>query len=116
MKLSRSVIIGIAVIILIASIAFIKYPQNHHKPISECVELCKKALEEGKDLSNGPCLSDNNPEWKFTNWVCDVAHWPRESVDDMRENQCNEWWKAYEEGRKINFVEVDPNCNFIRTG
>lgn len=73
-----------------------------------CMEECKKALREGKDLSNGPCLL--NPINKVPNWVCDVAHSPREPIDNLEENQCS----SYIEGKANHFIEVDPNCNFIR--
>ena len=60
--------------------------------------------------ANGPCLSDNNPDWNITDWVCDVAHSPRQPVDDLSENQC----QAFRNGQAHHFVEVDPSCNFIR--
>ena len=90
--------------------------ENVQEIINACINLCLKAKEKGIDLSNGPCLSDNNPEWKYEDWVCDVAHWPRIAIDNLRENQCQEWLKAYEAGKIKKFVEVDPNCNFIRVG
>ncbi|MEM5871409.1 MAG: hypothetical protein QW051_00890 [Candidatus Aenigmatarchaeota archaeon] len=73
----------------------------------KCIELCLKA---NRDLSNGPCLSDDNIEWNIEDWVCDVAHSPRESVDNQPENQC----KAYREGKAHHFVEVNPECKFIK--
>jgi hypothetical protein len=82
--------------------------------INKCIELCEDALAKGIDLGPGPCLSDENPEWDIEKWVCDVAHSPREEVDNLRENQCDEWWGAYSAGREIHFVEVDPSCNLIR--
>ncbi|MBU5537157.1 MAG: hypothetical protein QW818_01815 [Candidatus Aenigmatarchaeota archaeon] len=82
----------------------------------ECIKLCENALKEGRDLSNGPCLSDNNPSWTVENWVCDVAHSPRQQIDNQRENQCNEWWESYQKGSPLNFVEVTPSCKFIKTG
>jgi hypothetical protein len=78
--------------------------------INSCVSLCAMAKSSGMDLSNGPCLSDNNPEWAIDDWVCDVAHWPRQSIDNLPENQC----KAFREGRAHHFVEVNENCKFIR--
>ncbi len=84
--------------------------------IDACVALCENALKEGKDLSNGTCLSDNNPNWTVENWVCDVAHSPRQPVDNQRENQCNEWWDGYQKRSPPNFVEVTPSCEFIKTG
>lgn len=73
----------------------------------ECIFLCKASEV---DLSNGPCLSDDNPRWKISDWVCDVAHSPRETVDNLPENQCQE----FREGKASHFVEIDPNCNFIK--
>jgi len=75
-----------------------------------CIELCQVELDAGKDLSNGPCLSDDNPKWDIKDWVCDVAHDPREPVDNLPENQC----VAYRRGDMHHFVEVDPDCNFIK--
>ena len=75
---------------------------------AKCISLCEQA---NFDLSNGPCLSDDNPEWDVEDWVCDVAHWPREDVDNKPENQC----KVYREGKAKHFVEVNPNCEFIRS-
>lgn len=84
--------------------------------VSKCKELCQSALAEGRDLSNGPCLSDDNPEWDVSGWVCDVAHKPRQPVDNQRENQCDEWWEGYNKGNPPKFVEVSPECGFIKTG
>ncbi len=78
-------------------------------PEQACIQLCLKAKQQGLDLSNGPCLSDFM-EWNVEDYVCDVAHWPRQPVDNKRENQCNAWHS----GKAHHFVEVDPECNFIR--
>jgi hypothetical protein len=71
-----------------------------------CVDLCRNAQI---NLTNGPCLSDRGP-WNMSNWVCDVAHSPREAVDDMPENQC----QAFENGTASFYVEVSPDCKLIR--
>lgn len=78
--------------------------------IEKCVELCKDAKVKGQDLSKGPCLSDDNPKWDIADWVCDVAHWPRQDVDNDPANQC----KDFRLGKANHFVEVDPSCEFIR--
>jgi hypothetical protein len=78
--------------------------------ISDCVSLCQHAKEANINLSQGPCLSDGNPEWRHVDWVCDVAHNPRKSVDNLPENQC----KEFREGKAHHFVEVTPECEFIR--
>lgn len=77
---------------------------------TRCISLCEQKLGEGLDLSNGPCLSNGNPDWDISDWVCDVAHSPRQAVDNLAENQC----KDFREGRARHFVEVDPSCKFIK--
>lgn len=64
----------------------------------------KKAT--GEDLSSGPCLSNA----LMPDWVADIAHNPRQSIDDLAQNQC----PAYLEGRARHFVELDLNGNLIR--
>lgn len=72
-----------------------------------CIKECQSALSTGRDLSDGPCLSNKIIE----DWVCDVAHSPRiPEIDNKPENQCSAWQVTAH-----HFVEVDPNCNFIRS-
>ncbi|MCD6434518.1 MAG: hypothetical protein J7L14_02820 [Candidatus Diapherotrites archaeon] len=117
-----SIIILAAFVLLLSGC--ISYPENKQpsnvaeeeklsikeEAVKECIKLCKSAIASGIDLSNGPCLSDNNPEWQIEDWVCDVAHWPRKEVDNLAKNQCNE----FREGRAKHFVEVDEECRPIR--
>jgi hypothetical protein len=70
-----------------------------------CELTCKQELSAGKDLSSGPCLSNEI----VLGWVCDVAHEPREMVDNELENQCPEFGKT-----ASHFIEVSPTCEFIR--
>lgn len=74
---------------------------------SLCNQICKSY---DRNLSSGPCLSDNNPDWNVNDWVCDVAHSPRQAVDDLPENQC----QAFRNGQAHHFVEVDTSCNLIK--
>lgn len=74
--------------------------------VNACLDLCRTQLAAKANLSSGPCLSNNIGP----GWVCDVAHNPRvPEIDNMPENQCPEYGKS-----ASHFVEVDPNCNFIR--
>ncbi len=75
---------------------------------TQCVELCRGAQREELDLSAGPCLG--NPIPNMADWVCDVAHNPRQDVDNKTENQ----FSAFRDGTAKHFVEVDGNCNFIK--
>ncbi len=75
-----------------------------------CKALCEDALKLKWDLTSGPCLSENTLSWDVKDWVCDVAHSPREAIDNLVENQCPEF------GISANhFVELDPDCKFIKT-
>lgn len=79
--------------------------------IDQCKAICTVAKKSGIDLTNGPCLSEMYPEkWDIPDWVCDVAHAPRQPVDNLPENQCSE----FREGKAHHFVEVDENCKVIR--
>jgi len=77
--------------------------------VFSCLKLCKDN-PQNLDYANGPCLSDNNTEWNINDWVCDIAHSPRQPVDDIAENQCSE----FREGKARHFVEVGPDCNLIK--
>jgi hypothetical protein len=63
------------------------------------------AEAEGVDFSRGPCLG-----LVLEGWVADVAHDPRQDVDDEPENQC----EAYRSGEAAHFVELDPDGELIR--
>lgn len=62
---------------------------------------------KSQDLSNGPCLGliTNNPDW-----VVDIAHSPRQEVDNLSVNQCAD----FAEGRAHHFIELDPDGNIIK--
>src|SRR3989338_4298226 len=61
---------------------------------------------EGTDFSSGPCISED----LIPGWVADVAHSPREPIDDLPGNQC----AAFREGRADHFVELDLRGNVIQ--
>ncbi|MDD5342432.1 MAG: hypothetical protein PHI73_03810 [Patescibacteria group bacterium] len=75
--------------------------------VSACQKLCQQAKDQGRDLVNGPCLSEEI----IDDWVCDIAHDPRLTVDDEAQNQC----LAYRNGTAHAFVELTPNCQVIKT-
>lgn len=57
-----------------------------------------------RDLSQGPCLGKIADDW-----VLDIAHLPREQVDDAPANQCTD----YREGKVDHFVEMSPKGEVI---
>jgi len=109
MASQKCYVIG-AIVVLSALILLAVHFSRENDVISDCISLCQHAKEMNMNLSRGPCLSDGNPEWKHEDWVCDVAHNPRKPVDNLPENQCNE----FRNGKAHHFVEVTPECEFIR--
>lgn len=97
------IVLGLTAIILLSGC--IQQKSEENPAINLCIGLCKDRLIS-EDLSNGPCISDEI----YKDWVCDVAHSPRQPVDNIPENQCS----AFREGKAHHFVEVDENCNLIR--
>ena len=77
--------------------SFNKTPKE--KATEECISLCNAYKANSTDLSSGPCLSNAI----IAGWVCDVAHSPRQTIDDQ--NTCP--------GFEKNFVELDENCKLI---
>jgi len=77
----------------------------------QTIALAKQAYEQAKAqgvaMTKRPCRGVIKP-----GWVADVAHDPREDVDDEPANQCAE----YRSGEANHFVELDPDGNFIRSG
>jgi hypothetical protein len=61
-----------------------------------------------EDLSAGPCLSEGIPG--LSDWVVDIAHDPRQAVDDQPSNQC----QSYRDGETHHFVELTPGGQLLR--
>ncbi len=78
-------------------------------PTDTCVKACRSALALGQNLDAGPCLLNPIPD--EPRWVCDIAHSPREAIDDEPANQCS----LYADGKADRFVELTPQCELIRT-
>jgi len=105
----------ISIILLILLVFLSGCVTSENKPDLEklkesCISACVNERNKGTNLSNGPCLL--NPMSENNDWVCDIAHDPREDVDNLIENQCS----AFRDGRATHFIEVTPDCKFIRSG
>jgi hypothetical protein len=74
--------------------------------IRKAQELYARKRDEGMDFGDGPCLAEEI----IPDWCADVAHSPRQAVDDEPRNQC----ASYREGRVHHFVELDPDGQLIR--
>ena len=119
MSLSFDHRLALAIMIIVIAIAGIVYvfvvprvPEvtDADRAMFACIFLCKGELNEGRSLDDGPCLSSGLEAWEVEDWVCDVAHYPREDVDRLPENQCPEYGVSAD-----HFVEVSPDCSFIRS-
>ncbi len=78
---------------------------SQDEAFKNALNLYAKKKQEGIDFTNGPCLGIIAPDW-----VLDIAHNPRQSVDDKPENQCAD----FREGRAHHFIELDPDGKLIQ--
>jgi hypothetical protein len=83
-------------------------PSYEQSLIDACVQACENSKAAGNNLENGPCLL--NPMPQNGSWVCDVAHDPRQDIDNLVENRC----PAFGKGETMHFIEVNPECYFIK--
>jgi hypothetical protein len=74
-------------------------------PVALAQKKFEEAQSQGLDLSRGPCLGELKP-----GWVADIAHSPRQPIDDLPVNQCAD----YLSGKAKHFVELDPHGQVIR--
>ena len=83
--------------------------ENTETEAERAVELAREAYDEavaaGIDLSNGPCISEDLQP----GWVADIAHDPRQEIDNDPANQC----QSFISGEAEHFVELDPEGNLI---
>jgi Tfp pilus assembly protein PilP len=78
------------------------------RAVNEAMAAYRQAKADGTDLSRGPCIAEQLPG--LADWVADVAHDPRQSVDDVPANQC----QRFRNGQAHHFVELDTSGNLIR--
>ena len=106
--------IGIALIAVVAAVAVTgcgdEEPSEDEKDraVAAAADAYEQARAEGAELESGPCIAEELPG--LSDWVADVAHDPREDVDDDPANQC----RRYREGEADHFVELTPEGELIR--
>jgi len=83
-----------------------KSDTSSQKIIEQAKKLYQEKKASGMNFESGPCLA----EQLIPDWVADIAHHPRQPVDDLPENQCI----SFKEGKTHHFVELDTEGNFIR--
>ncbi|HEX3294183.1 MAG TPA: hypothetical protein VHR38_10655 [Solirubrobacterales bacterium] len=85
-------------------------PSGSQKAVDEAQVAFRQVQASGQDLSAGPCISESLPG--LPDWVADVAHDPRQAVDDEPGNQC----QRYRSGQAHHFVELNLDGQLIRAG
>lgn len=108
MKYKKWFLILILVIFVLGGFGCVKKVSQNVKEeaIAKAKELFEQKKTQGLDMSAGPCLSNEI----IPGWVVDVAHSPRQAIDDQPENQCS----AFREGKAQHFVELDLEGNLIK--
>ncbi len=96
----RGQVVGLIILILLALVDW--YVLLVQKPdiLARARVRYNQAVREGRDLSSGPCLGEIAP-----GWVLDIAHLPRQSLDDLPQNQCQNFQ---------HFVEMSPQGEIIK--
>lgn len=79
--------------------------KGNEDAFKNALNLYIQKKQEGLDMKNGPCLGKIAEDW-----VLDIAHNPRQPVDDKAENQCAE----YRQGQAHHFIELDPDGKLIQ--
>jgi hypothetical protein len=82
--------------------------QEGDRAIAAARRAYGEAVSRGQGLDAGPCIAEQLPG--LPEWVADVAHDPREDIDDEPGNQC----RRYREGEASHFVELTPAGRVIR--
>ena len=83
-------------------------PSGSQKAVDEAQAAWRQLQAGGPDLSAGPCISESLPG--LPDWVADIAHDPRQPVDDEPANQC----QRYRSGQAHHFVELNVDGQLIR--
>jgi hypothetical protein len=83
-------------------------PSGSERAVDEAQVTFRQFQATGQDLSAGPCISESLPT--LPDWVADVAHDPRQPVDDEPANQC----QRYRSGEAHHFVELNIDGQLIR--
>ena len=80
--------------------------EERDRAIEAAQQVYTQERVRGTDVSNGPCIAEE----VIDDWSVDIAHDPRQDVDDQPENQC----QFYRDGKTHHFVELDPDGKLIR--
>jgi hypothetical protein len=83
-------------------------PNDRTHAIAAAKRAYASAKRRGESLAHGPCIAERLPG--LGDWVADIAHNPRQPVDDLPRNQC----ARFRAGEAHHFVELTPDGRVIR--
>jgi hypothetical protein len=83
-------------------------PSDRDQAVDQAQAAYREVVGAGQDLSSGPCIAESLPG--LGDWVADIAHDPREEIDDEPANQC----QRYRDDQAKHFVELDEDGTLIR--
>jgi hypothetical protein len=76
--------------------------------IAQAQEAYDRAKTAGTSLADGPCIAESLTD--LPDWVVDIAHDPRQDVDDDPANQC----QRFRDREASHFVELTPEGELIK--
>jgi hypothetical protein len=80
--------------------------EEKDRAIAAARQVYEQEKANGTDFTSGPCIAEE----VIDDWSVDIAHDPRQDVDDAPQNQC----QLYRDGTTHHFVELDEEGNLIR--
>jgi len=81
---------------------------DRDRAVDEAQVAFRNFIATGAPLELGPCVAESLPG--LHDWVVDIAHAPRQPVDDEPANQC----QRYRSGQAHHFVELDEHGELLR--
>lgn len=82
--------------------------KERQRAIEEAHNAYRTVVARGIDLERGPCIAEELTA--VPGWSVDIAHDPRQPVDEDPFNQC----QLFRRGKTHHFVELDPDGELIR--
>ena len=92
-------IFGIIILLVLALVGWYVLLVQHPLEVALARARYNNVVAQGLDLSKGPCLGTIKKDW-----ILDIAHLPRQPIDDLPENQCHNFQ---------HFVEMSPQGEII---
>lgn len=106
---SRATLVVALLILLSACGGSAKTPSGEQQQaVAAAQQVYQQAKSKGTDFSAGPCIAEQLSS--LPDWSVDVAHNPRQAIDDQPANQC----QLFRQGKTHHFVELDPQGKLIR--